>query len=127
MIGPAEKWMEQARYDLETARAMLASGRYLYVLFCCQQSVEKALKALIIRRSGELPPRIHNLPRLAQAAEIDMEAARMDFLAQLSAYYVQTRYPEELTSPDTSVTRGIAVEALQKTEEIQKWLFSMRA
>ena len=127
MIGPAEKWMEQARYDLETARAMLASGRYLYVLFCCQQSVEKALKALIIRRSGELPPRIHNLPRLAQAAEIDMEAARMDFLAQLSAYYVQTRYPEELTSPDTSVTRGIAVEALQETEEIQKWLFSMRA
>ena len=127
MIGPAEKWMEQARYDLETARAMLASGRYLYVLFCCQQSVEKALKALIIGRSGELPPRIHNLPRLAQAAEIDMEATRMDFLAQLSAYYVQTRYPEELTSPDTSVTRGIAVEALQKTEEIQKWLFSMRA
>ena len=127
MIGPAEKWMEQARYDLETARAMLASGRYLYVLFCCQQSVEKALKALIIGRSGELPPRIHNLPRLAQAAEIDMEAARMDFLAQLSAYYVQTRYPEELTSPDTSVTRGIAVEALQETEEIQKWLFSMRA
>lgn len=49
-------WLEQGTYDLETARAMLASGRYLYVLFCCQQAVEKTLKALIVHRTGEFPP-----------------------------------------------------------------------
>lgn len=56
MSRTVQKWVEQARYDLETARAMLASERYLYVLFYCQQAVEKALKALIVERTGEFPP-----------------------------------------------------------------------
>lgn len=47
MSSASQQWMEQARYDLDTARAMFDSGRYLYVLFCCQQAVEKALKAII--------------------------------------------------------------------------------
>jgi len=57
MSETEQGWVDQAQYDLDTARAMLASGRYLYVLFCCQQAVEKALKAAIVRKTGELPPR----------------------------------------------------------------------
>lgn len=66
MREASRPWAEQARYDLDTAGAMLSSGRYLYVVFCCQQAVEKALKALIVVRTGEMPPRLHNLPRLAE-------------------------------------------------------------
>jgi HEPN domain-containing protein len=66
----AERWRELALYDLGTAEAMLAAGRYLYVLFCCQQAVEKDLKALIIERCGIFPPRTHDLAKLAQVAKI---------------------------------------------------------
>lgn len=66
MTEASRAWAEQARYDLETASAMLSSGRYLYVVFCGQQAVEKALKALIVERTGEMPPRLHNLPKLAE-------------------------------------------------------------
>ncbi|MEW6185460.1 MAG: HEPN domain-containing protein [Thermodesulfobacteriota bacterium] len=55
MISAADRWEEQARYDVDTARAMMESGRYLYVLFCCQQAVEKMLKALIAQRTNEFP------------------------------------------------------------------------
>ena len=41
MADAAEKWAAQSLYDIETAKAMLDTGRYLYVLFCCQQAVEK--------------------------------------------------------------------------------------
>lgn len=34
-------WEDIAQYDLETAKAMLSSGRFLYVVFMCQQSIEK--------------------------------------------------------------------------------------
>ena len=34
-------WHEVAAYDLETAKAMFESGRYLYVAFMCQQAIEK--------------------------------------------------------------------------------------
>ncbi len=40
MTRPAGKdvksWVDASRYDLETARALLESRRYLYVLFLCQ-------------------------------------------------------------------------------------------
>lgn len=38
-------WIDMAGYDLDTARAMLQTGRYLYVGFMCYQAVEKSLKA----------------------------------------------------------------------------------
>lgn len=47
MSKARQKWNDLARYDLETARAMMTSGRYLYVLFCCQQAAEKAVKGIV--------------------------------------------------------------------------------
>ena len=38
-------WIEMSDYDLETADAMLVTGRYLYVGFMCHQIIEKILKA----------------------------------------------------------------------------------
>lgn len=125
MREAARKWVEQAQYDLETARAMLAAERHLYVLFCCQQAAEKALKALIVERSGEFPPRIHSLPRLAQSCGLSLEEEVLDFFAELSAFYVQTRYPEEIESLGAGITREKAEAALVKTEETMQWLLSM--
>lgn len=34
-------WVEMSDYDLDTAEAMLATGRYLYVGFMCHQTIEK--------------------------------------------------------------------------------------
>jgi HEPN domain-containing protein len=120
-----ECWADQARYDLDTARAMLDSGRYLYVLFCCQQSVEKMLKALIARRSNAFPPRIHGLARLAGAAELALTEDRLQFLRELSNYYVQTRYPEEIPSVGAKIGQAEARSVLEQTEEIVRWLHSM--
>lgn len=46
-MEPYEKvtyWLDSADYDLETAKAMLDTGRLLYVGFMCHQTVEKVLK-----------------------------------------------------------------------------------
>ncbi len=125
MSSASQQWTEQARYDLDTARAMFDSGRYLYVLFCCQQAVEKALKAIIVRRTDDLPPRLNNLMRLAEIADVKMEPDREDFLGELSGYYIQTRYPQEIESLAQTLDREIAQDALDKTGEVLEWLFSM--
>jgi HEPN domain-containing protein len=69
MVGPEEAWNNKAAYDLETAKAMLDARRFVYVLFCCQQAVEKYLKGAIAERRGTCSPRIHQLVRLAELAE----------------------------------------------------------
>jgi len=119
-------WTEQAQYDLDTAKAMLESGRYLYVLFCCQQAVEKSLKAIIAERTGELPPRLHQLMRLSRVAELEVDEQRADFLRELSAYYIQTRYPEEIMDIASRVKKDEAARVLKQTQETVTWLKSIK-
>ena len=40
-------WLDAAEYDIVTAESMLNSGRYLYVVFMCQQALEKLAKGCI--------------------------------------------------------------------------------
>ncbi|MCE5268149.1 MAG: HEPN domain-containing protein [Planctomycetaceae bacterium] len=122
----SRQWADQARYDLETADAMLKAGRYLYVVFCCQQAVEKAIKAFIIRKTGEFPPRVHNLVRLAEVAEIESDGERIRFLGELSGYYIQSRYPEEIKAVGSAVTAELALDVLGKTEQMVTWVLSIR-
>ena len=115
-------WIDLAKYDLKTAEAMLQSRRYIYVLFTCQQAVEKILKALVVKASQKFPPRTHDLLKLAQLAKVDLNNEQKEFLAKLSFYYIETRYPEELSKISKSITRKIALNYLNKTKEALKWL-----
>ena len=65
---------------------MLEPGRYLYVVFCCQQAVEKTLKAIIAKRTGETPPRIHSLMRLAEKAAIALSEEQAQLFRELSIF-----------------------------------------
>ena len=93
-----KNWIALAEYDFETAKAMMKSGRYLYVAFTCQQTIEKTLKALYVKEKQETPPYSHNLIRLAEELSgikpIDEDANR--FLERLNSYYIQSRYTEEI-------------------------------
>lgn len=79
-------WITHADYDLETAEAMYKSRRYLYVTFMCQQAVEKLIKAIITLRIGVVPPRTHDLSKLATVAKIDkdLNKEQNNFLAELT-------------------------------------------
>jgi HEPN domain-containing protein len=119
------QWAERAQYDLDTAAAMFKAGRYLYVLFCCQQAVEKMLKSIIVQRVAELPPRIHQLARLAELAEVVLDEKQADFLRELSAFYIPTRYPEQVVDLALDVKKDKARRVLKQSKEFMQWLRSM--
>jgi len=60
-----QKWLDRVTYDIDTAKAMLQTGRLVYAIFMCQQSLEKCFKALLAFQEREIVP-IHNLRRLAE-------------------------------------------------------------
>ena len=124
-MSAREPWIEQAKYDLEPARAMLQAGRYLYVVFCCQQAVEKALKALIVARSGETPPRLHHLARLAERAGLSLDETKTEQFTRLTSYYIPARYPGEMPAPSAAADEALAEETLQATEGIVEWLLNL--
>jgi len=117
-------WVERAEYDLETAKSMLDTGRYLYVGYMCQQAVEKILKGIIAQQNKENLP-IHNLNRLAQVAGIenDLNAEQFNFLAELTPYCIEARYGDYRESLSEIINEQRAREVYAKTKEIFKWLY----
>ena len=126
MTNPVEKdvksWIDTSSYDLETARALLKSKRYLYVLFMCQQSLEKLLKAHATAHTGAFPPRIHNLARLGEFAALEFSSEERALLERLSLYYLQSRYPPEIQALTKKVSRSMATDHFQQTEALWKRL-----
>jgi len=114
------QWIKISDYDVETAQAMQKSGRYLYVLFCCQQAIEKRLKALVVNATDEFPPKLHDLTRLADLAKIDLNAGQKLFLRKLNNYYIETRYPEEVRELSEKVTKDLSLRYLKDATEVIK-------
>ncbi|MFH0765429.1 MAG: HEPN domain-containing protein [Calditrichota bacterium] len=54
------------------------------------------LKAFIIEQKDVIPPRLHNLVRLAQIADLMLSDKEIEFLDRLSDFYIKTRYPETI-------------------------------
>ncbi len=116
-----KKWLDRVEYDFQTAEAMLGAARYIYVIFMCQQAVEKALKAVITSRGEEVMP-IHNLRRLAELAKMEFkedELVKLDFLSQ---FYLNARYKEDLADVSKGITRQVSEEFLAFTKESVKWI-----
>lgn len=107
---------------MDTAEAMLKSGRYLYVLFTCQQAIEKVLKAIVIAKTKKFPPRIHNLVKLADIAGIVLDKEQSLFLEKLSYYYLETRYPDDIVKIGKQIKKNLAKQYFDKTGDIIKWL-----
>ena len=120
-----EQWTKRAWYDVDTARAMLDSRRFFYVPFCCQQAVEKMIKAIIAKTTGETPPRIHNLIELAKRAGLTPDADQARLMRELCEYYIQSRYPEEVESMSSAAWKPVAEDVIVRTEKMVQWLSSI--
>lgn len=115
-------WIEIAEYDIETAQAMFKTKRYLYVLFMCQQAVEKTLKALVTKETEKFPPKTHDLIQLVELTSLKPSDEQKEILAKLTFYYIETRYPEEIKEIRKSITNKLAQKYLEQTREIIKWI-----
>ena len=117
-----DNWVKLADYDIKTADAMFTSRRYLYVMFTCQQAIEKFLKALVTKNTRQFPPKTHDLLKLAELSRIDIEDSGKEFLSRLSFYYIETRYPQEIASISKDINKSTAEKYLKDSKELLKWL-----
>jgi len=119
----SQKWLDRVTYDMDTAKAMLQTGRLIYAIFMCQQSLEKCFKALLAYKDKEIVP-IHNLRRLAELnsviQELDEPALmKLDFL---SNYYINARYKEDLQQLSKGITDPVVRDFIQFSEGLIAWL-----
>lgn len=119
-----EYWVEMAEYDLETAKAMLKSKRYLYVGFMCNQVIEKMLKAYFVSAKGEQPPYTHKLIRLAEEGNLykSMSEEQKDFIDFVTPLNIESRYPMQKQELFNSLSDEKCKSIIKKTEELVLWI-----
>lgn len=124
MADKVKYWVELSDYDFETAKAMLKSGRYLYVGFMCHQTIEKILKAYFIKINTESVPYSHSLSYLAKKAGLyeSFSLAQKDFVDMLEPLNIEARYPSHKEQLFKSLTKDKCAQILSKTKDLQKWI-----
>jgi HEPN domain-containing protein len=116
-------WATLAQYDIETARAMYDSARYPYALFMCHSALEKILKALVVRESGEHADYTHNLPALANdITGIQFTDDQKKLLTQVNQFNMKARYPEWQLTFYKQATKEFTTDYMTRVNELYIWL-----
>lgn len=114
-------WRQGAAEDWAVAHELLANGRIRHGLFFAQLALEKLLKAHVCRHTRDVPPRIHNLVRLAELAALRPDAQQREILAEMSAFSLEGRYPAPFIPPP-SVQEARAY--MERAQQVWEWLQS---
>jgi HEPN domain-containing protein len=122
-VGKApEEWFRQAFYDIDTAEYLFNGGRYIYAVFICHLSLEKALKGLYQKKTEKIPPRVHNLIFLIEKIGLELPDDLFNWVFALNRISIPTRYPEDLEKMQKDYNKDKTEKVIQKSKEILAWL-----
>jgi HEPN domain-containing protein len=112
------EWLNRARSALSLAKAQSAEVYLEDLCYQAQQAVEKAVKALLIKRDVEFPY-VHDIAELLTVLE-DARQEIPEFARQaerLTRFAVFTRYPG-IVPP---ISREEYEEAVRVAEQVVRW------
>jgi len=119
MREEVEIWWKFALRDLRSAKKNYEIEEYYVASFLSQQAVEKALKSLLIKRTGRYS-RIHDLTRLAKILNAPDEIIKL--CANITPAYTITRYPDVFSEIDKEEAENIIKDAEKVIEWVKKEL-----
>jgi HEPN domain-containing protein len=119
-------WLNSADHDLDTAESLFSAGKYDWCLFLGHLVLEKGLKAFFVKdNENRMPPKTHNLVKLAEKTTIPLNAELKLFLDEVNDFNLEVRYPEYKQEFYKTCTKKFAEEYLNKIKEHYKWIKSL--
>ncbi len=112
-------WKADSLSSWDDARYLIEDKRITLGLFALHLSLEKILKTHIIKQTRVLAPKIHDLVRLAQLAQVDLSSEQIDFLSRMNFYAIHGRY---LGAKFPIPSQQTAKEYLYIAKELMEWL-----
>jgi len=113
-------WRNGAMEALEVADDLINQDhRILFGLFFVHLALEKNIKAHIWRVKKDMPPRIHNLIRLAEVAGLALDEDNRNILAEINEFNIEGRYSDILMPPPSLEE---AKQYLQRAKGTFEWL-----
>ena len=119
-----QSWIDFAEEDLATAEWCIQGGRCIWAMAMCQQAIEKVIKALYVKQTGDIPERTHNLIKLAKDTGIFEELSQetKSLFDDLLIYYFSSRYPDKRKESILASAKAEANATFNKTKEVYLWV-----
>lgn len=126
MRNEAQRWLDEALWDLDTARILHREKRYNAAVFYAHQAAEKAVKALLY--SINEAPWGHSirmlLYRFFERMGIDVDKEIILYARELDLHYIPSRYPNAhpAGTPHEAYDERISENALEAAEKIIEYV-----
>lgn len=115
-------WLDSAAHDIDVADTLYKTEKYDWCLFAGHLVIEKVLKAFYVRDVGELPPRTHNLLRLAERTTLLLSDEQKLLLGEITRFNIEARYPDYKQGFYKLCTKEFTERYYTKIKELYKWL-----
>ena len=109
-------------YDLDTARQMFNTKRYIYVIFMCHLAIEEALKAVVCEETKKFPPKTYDLIFLTKLGKVEFPEDLLNYIGKINNVAIITRYPEDLSKLVSSYTKAVTHEYLNSAIKVIGWI-----
>lgn len=117
-------WQEKATECFQIAKNQFRDKNYLWCLFFCHLSLEKALKAKVIENTKNEPPYTHSLIILAKLSAIQLEEENLVNLETITDFNIETRYDDYKESLKKKADKSYTEKYLNITNKYLKWFLS---
>ena len=115
-------WFKSAKKDKQAAKVLLENKRYYHCLFFCHLFLEKALKALVIKKADQAPPWTHDLLKLARAAKLSLSLSLKKDFQKINSFNIKARYNDIKLEFYKKATKKYTEKYFQRCQEIYQWL-----
>jgi len=112
-------WKNSSQEDLDAAGSLLEKKHLRHSMFFAHLALEKAIKAHVTIKTQQVPPRIHNLMRLAEMTDLVLDDTQTDFVREFGVYQLEGRYPD---SEQIDLNESFVRSELDKVKGLFEWL-----
>lgn len=118
-------WLNGADHDLQAAESLFKVEKYDWCLFLAHLVLEKALKAYCVSKIDKVPPKTHNLVKLAEQSSLELTADRQIFFDEVNTFNLEARYPDYRNDFYQRCTKNFTEKYFRQIKENYQWLKSL--
>jgi len=118
-------WIESSDKDFNTMIDLYQTKNYHWSLFIGHLVIEKLLKALYVKTKGEYPPMIHDLRRLCEKSDIQIDPTYSIALDSISRFNINARYDDYKQSFYKLCNEAFTTEWIEKIKDCRLWIKTM--
>lgn len=118
-------WVQTSDEDFDTMLNLYRSKSYSWALFLGHISLEKLLKAFFVSKKKSHAPFTHNLFRLAELSEIEINDEYADWLDKITSFNINARYDDYKREFYTICNADFTKDWIEKIKILRLWIKQM--